>query len=88
MQIMNKFTLLAMLFYASVGFAQKYQLTGNGLKASVGGTDVELQFYNASTVRVLKSPQGRSFEKKKSCRYGSAGESQDFRERERKFRKT
>ncbi|NPD91794.1 TIM-barrel domain-containing protein [Xylanibacter muris] len=64
MQIMNKFTLLAMLFYASVGFAQKYQLTGNGLKASVGGTDVELQFYNASTVRVLKSPQGRSFEKK------------------------
>lgn len=64
MHIRNGLTLFVMLFYSVVGFAQKYQLTGDGLKTSVGGTDIELQFYNASTVRVLKYPQGRTFVKK------------------------
>lgn len=44
--------------------AQSYRKTEFGIKATVNSIDVEIQFYNPSTVKVLKSPAGSNFEKK------------------------
>jgi alpha-D-xyloside xylohydrolase len=43
--------------------AQSYQKTDLGVKARINSTDVEIQFYGPSTVRVLKSPVGKTFTK-------------------------
>ncbi len=64
MRIGEKLFFIAMMFCGSAVYAQTYQLTDGGIKSVVGSTDVELKFYDASTVRVLKSPQGKVFEKK------------------------
>lgn len=45
-------------------YAQTWQKTTEGLKTTINKTAVELQFYNASTVRIIKSPDGSSFSKK------------------------
>jgi len=44
--------------------AQNYQRTDRGIKSIIDSTEVEIQFYNSSTVRVLKSPEGKNFNKK------------------------
>ena len=44
--------------------AQSYKKTELGIKAAINSVDVEIQFYNASTVRILKSPVGKAFTKK------------------------
>ena len=44
--------------------AQVYQKTELGIKSTINAIEVEIQFYNPSTVRVLKSPAGQAFEKK------------------------
>ncbi len=43
--------------------AQPYQKTELGIKSTINAIDVEIQFYNPSTVRVLKSPEGKTFTK-------------------------
>jgi alpha-D-xyloside xylohydrolase len=43
--------------------AQSYQKTDLGVKTVVNSVNVEIQFYDPSTVRVLKSPEGKSFSK-------------------------
>ena len=43
--------------------AQSYQKTDLGIKARINSVVVEIQFYGPSTVRVLKSPVGKSFTK-------------------------
>lgn len=43
--------------------AQNYEKTSNGLKVTVNSVDVELQFYNPSTIRVIKSPVGWKYTK-------------------------
>src|SRR5688500_18990849 len=43
--------------------AQAFQKTDSGLKTSVQSVDIEIQFYSPSIVRVLKSPQGKTFKK-------------------------
>ena len=43
--------------------AQSYQKTDLGAKAAINSIEIEIQFYNPSTVRILKSPVGKSFEK-------------------------
>lgn len=43
--------------------AQTYQRTELGIKAEINSVEVELQFYNPSTVRVLKHPEGKAFTK-------------------------
>jgi alpha-D-xyloside xylohydrolase len=43
--------------------AQTYQKTDLGLKTVINSVSVEIQFYNPSIVRVLKSPQGKIFAK-------------------------
>lgn len=45
-------------------YAQSYKKTELGVKTSINSIEVEIQFYNPSTVRILKSPVGKSFEKK------------------------
>ncbi len=46
------------------GKAQSYQKTDWGIKATVNNLDVDIQFYSASIVRILKSPKDRPFVKK------------------------
>jgi len=43
--------------------AQSCQKTDLGIKAMINSTAIEIQYYNPSTVRVLKSPEGRPFTK-------------------------
>jgi alpha-D-xyloside xylohydrolase len=44
--------------------AQTYQKTDLGAKSTINSIEVEIQFYNPSTVRILKSPEGKTFTKK------------------------
>jgi alpha-D-xyloside xylohydrolase len=62
---MKRFS-LALLFFivASSCYAQSYQKTAQGIKTTVNATDIEIQFYTPSMVRVIKSPQGRPFNNK------------------------
>ncbi len=40
--------------------ARDFQKTKYGITATINSVDVEIQFYNPSTVRVLKSPEGKT----------------------------
>jgi alpha-D-xyloside xylohydrolase len=46
------------------GKTQTWQKTNTGIKTSINNVDVEIQFYTASTVRIIKSPAGTPFIKK------------------------
>ncbi|EGJ99290.1 TIM-barrel domain-containing protein [Dysgonomonas gadei] len=59
----KKFILLILSIIAGQLFAQTYQKTDKGIKTNVQSMDVEIQFYSPSIVRVVKSPEGRSFKK-------------------------
>ena len=54
------------LLVAAVGFskAQTWQKTDAGIKTTINKSDVEIQFYTASIVRIVKSPENSSFNKK------------------------
>jgi alpha-D-xyloside xylohydrolase len=67
----------ALLAISVVGSAQNWQKTTSGVKAKVNSTDVEIQFYGASIVRVVKSPEGKSFNKE-SLSVVKKPESTDF----------
>ncbi len=61
---MKKINLVIFLLLLSFGAsAQSYQKTNLGIKAQINATDVEIQFFGPSTVRVLKSPVGKIFTK-------------------------
>jgi alpha-D-xyloside xylohydrolase len=51
------------LFMTAAANAQSYMKTELGIKSTIEAIDVEIQFYNPSTVRVLKSPEGKTFDK-------------------------
>lgn len=56
--------MLPLLMVLSIGIqAQSYQRTDFGIKTKQNSMDVEIQFYGPATVRVLKSPIGKSFAK-------------------------
>ena len=56
--------MLSLLLVLAIGIqAQSYQKTDLGLKTKINSTDVEIQFYGPSVVRVLKSPVGKAFTK-------------------------
>ena len=42
-------------------FAQPFQKTQLGIKTSLDGNDVEVQFYSPSIVRIIKIPKGKTF---------------------------
>lgn len=44
--------------------AQSYQKISQGVKTTVQGMDVEVAFYSPSIVRVYKTPEGSSYDKK------------------------
>ncbi len=56
--------LLLLLFAAVNSQAQTWEKTNAGVKTTIHKTDVEIQFYTASTVRIIKSPEGSVFDKK------------------------
>jgi len=58
--------LLAVLFFlvTEKGEAQHFQKTSRGIKSVINSIDVEIEFYNPSTVRVLKSPEGTTPDRK------------------------
>jgi len=58
-----KLILSLLIIFAIVSKAQSFQKTDLGLKTKINSTDVEIQFYGPSTVRVLKSPVGKNFTK-------------------------
>jgi alpha-D-xyloside xylohydrolase len=62
---MKKFKLLlSLLLVLAIGLqAQSYQKTDLGIKTKINSTDVEIQFFSPTTVRVLKSPAGKPFKK-------------------------
>ncbi|WP_216823518.1 alpha-glucosidase domain-containing protein [Niastella vici] len=55
--------LLTALCISNSSNAQSCQKTDLGIKAIVNSTAIEIQYYTPSTVRVLKSPEGRPFTK-------------------------
>ncbi len=57
-------TLAITLFFMQQGMAQTYQQTAMGIVFSTSSVQVEVQFFNPQTVRILKWPAGSAFEKK------------------------
>ncbi len=59
------YTVLILIFTMSVSSkAQSYQKTDLGIKSVINSIEVEIQFYDPSTVRILKWPEGKPFTKK------------------------
>jgi alpha-D-xyloside xylohydrolase len=56
--------LLILLFVTASSQAQTWQKTNEGIKTTINKTDIEIQFYTTSIVRIIKSPSGTSFNKK------------------------
>ncbi|MEQ1797782.1 MAG: DUF4968 domain-containing protein, partial [Lacibacter sp.] len=56
--------LLVLLFAVATSQAQTWQKANEGIKTTINNVDVEIQFYTASTVRIIKSPAGTFFNKK------------------------
>jgi alpha-D-xyloside xylohydrolase len=63
MTLKNLLLTMAVFIIANIGKAQSYQKTDYGVKAKINSIDIEIQFYGAVSVRVLKSPLGTSFKK-------------------------
>ena len=63
---MSKKILISLLLFCLGLFsqAQSYQKMPQGIKATVQGMDVEVAFYTPSIVRVYKTPEGSSYDKK------------------------
>jgi alpha-D-xyloside xylohydrolase len=61
----NLLTILTLVLCIAIdGNAQTYQNTDWGITTTINSITIEIQFYNSSTVRVLKSPAGKPFTKK------------------------
>ena len=58
--------IVACCLFSAWTWAQDYQQTATGIKATIAGkkTDVEVQWYTPNTLRVFKTPQGKTVEKK------------------------
>jgi len=61
---MNKKLLLIVLLtfiFISSSKAQTFQKTDFGIKLKINSVEIEIQFYDTSIVRILKSPEGTIF---------------------------
>jgi len=56
--------LLPMLLLFQHGFPQQFQKTTGGIKLITQSVQIEIQFFNPQTIRILKSPEGIPFTKK------------------------
>lgn len=57
------YLLLVLAAFSGSLQAQSFQKTALGVKATTADNDVEIQFYNDATIRVVKSPKGKVFKK-------------------------
>jgi len=58
------FSICFLLFFLSMNSqSQNYQKTNHGVKLKIDSIEVEIQFYNPYTVRILKSLYGKPFDK-------------------------
>lgn len=57
------FVLLLCVVIVIQATAQDFQKTNTGVTTTVNGIDIEIQFYTASAVRILKAPHDKSFKK-------------------------
>lgn len=57
--------IMALCLLTSWTWAQKFQKTTSGIKTTISGkqTDIEIQWFGPNTLRVLKTPQGKSVKK-------------------------
>ncbi len=51
-------------FWAAVSNAQSFKKTKLGINTTIHSLNIEIQFYNPSTVRIIKFPEGKAFTKK------------------------
>lgn len=58
-----KLTLSLLMILAVSAMAQTVEKTDLGLKTRINAMDVEIQFYSPTTVRVIKSPEGKTVTK-------------------------
>ena len=56
------FLISVLITFVSVQ-AQTYKKTDSGIEASINSMKVEIEFYSPSIVRILKSPEGKTFKK-------------------------
>jgi alpha-D-xyloside xylohydrolase len=61
---MRLYLLLLFLLVTTTSHAQTWQKTNAGIKTTINKVDVEIQFYTAAAVRIIKSPEGIAFHKK------------------------
>jgi len=62
---MKKYSLLIMaLLIVGQLAAQSFQRTEQGVKSTIQGTDIQIEFFSPSIVRIFKTPEGKSCEKK------------------------
>lgn len=65
MKSKHMYTLLLLVFSLyNTSKGQSYKQTDLGIKTVINSTEIEIQFYGSSTVRILKFPEGDEFEKK------------------------
>jgi len=57
------FLILIMIFGFASLQAQNYEKTNLGIKSTINSINIEIQFYNPVTVRIIKSPSGRQYSK-------------------------
>ncbi len=74
--------LCALMLFLTSGFAQSHKITKLGANAQVKSMDIEIQFYDPSIVRVVKSPEGKNV-KKESLSVVKAPEKVTFQTRQR-----
>lgn len=62
----RSFTLLLGSLLSILVWSQDFQRTETGIKTTIAGKkiDVEIQWFNSNSLRVIKTPQGQSVEKK------------------------
>lgn len=63
---MKKIAYISFVYFLitiSAANAQDYNVTETGVKTAINGSNIEVQFYAPTIVRVIKYPTGRKFEK-------------------------
>jgi alpha-D-xyloside xylohydrolase len=60
---MKKIPFLLLLFVTQVALCQSITKTGHGVKTTVDGLVVEVQFFDPYIVRVIKAPENKPFQK-------------------------
>lgn len=56
--------LSGLLLFTASAWSQQYQRTDGGIKTTINAINIEIRYFNADIVRVLKSPVGVTSEKK------------------------